>query len=335
MSSPEETSDHPSLSVARTVVCAILGLSFAVGVPGNSFVIWTICGQMKERTPTVVLILHLSIADLLVLVTMPLWIYSFASAWTFGIVACKALAFVVYCSMYVSIFLITALSLERFLAISYPFAAQRWKKKTTTPLAVFLIWFLSIAFGATIVPFQEMVDTEGGLQCAARSYDNNSQEAACLLLETVVGFILPFAIISTCYACIGRRIGRMTCPSKRRSARLMASVVIAFGLCWFPHHVFNLLSVASLLTEDPHPEASQALGRVAEMGVYIASSVAFISSCINPLLYAFAARNVRSSARFTKFSKLFEQINPVSRQESPKETPYPNEQEKTTSMEII
>ncbi|XP_042294181.1 leukotriene B4 receptor 1-like [Sceloporus undulatus] len=336
MNSPEETNELQSLTIARILVCVVLSLAFGVGVPGNSFVVWTICRRMKRRPSTVILILHLAIADLLVLVTMPIWIYSFANTWLFRIVACKALVFAVYCSMYASIFLITALSLERFVAVFYPFAVQRWKQKTITHLAVAVIWLLSVAFGATIIPFQELDDTEVGLQCTARVYDTKSQEIACLLVETTVGFIIPFAIISICYICIGRRIREMACPSKRRSEKLIASVVVAFGLCWFPHHIFNLISIASALMEHSHPEMAGALEKVSAIGVYLASSVAFVSSCINPLLYAFAARNIRSSVRLTKLSRLLEQMSPLVKQESAKDAPSPNGNEETwTNSEMI
>nr|XP_060644119.1 leukotriene B4 receptor 1-like [Anolis sagrei ordinatus] len=336
MNPSEESRDRLSLTAARILVCVVLTVAFAIGIPGNSFVVWTICRRMKQRPSTVVLILHLAIADLLVLATMPIWIYSFAHSWVFNVVTCKALVFVVYCSMYASIFLITALSIERFTAVFYPFAVRWWKKKAVTFLVVSGIWFLSIAFGATIIPFQETDETDIGLQCAARRYDSNTQEVACLLVETIVGFLIPFTVIIICYISISQRIGRMVCPSKRRSAKLIASVVAAFGLCWLPHHIFNLMSVASVLMEDSHPEMSGSLDKTVAVGVYIAGSVAFISSCINPLLYAFAARNFRSSVRFVKLSRFFEQMGPLAKLESVKEAPSPNGKEETlTTMEMI
>lgn len=75
MSPSEHSQDHLPWVIA---VCTILSLAFIVGFPGNAFVVWTICERMKQRSPTVVLILNLAIADLLVLVTLPIWIYSIA-----------------------------------------------------------------------------------------------------------------------------------------------------------------------------------------------------------------------------------------------------------------
>lgn len=71
---------------STAVACVILGLSFLVGAPGNVLVIWTILRHVKQRSHTVVIILHLAVADLLVLITLPLWIYSLVHTWVFGAV---------------------------------------------------------------------------------------------------------------------------------------------------------------------------------------------------------------------------------------------------------
>ncbi|KFP77558.1 G-protein coupled receptor 1, partial [Apaloderma vittatum] len=297
MSQAEESSSYSTWNIVRSVVCIILSLSFIIGIPGNCIVIWTVCTKMKQVSPSVLLILNLAIADVLVLITLPIWIYSFADSWIFGVIFCKILVFVIYCSMYASIFLVTALSLERLMAVFYPFTIQRCKTKEKISLIMFLIWFLSIAFGISVIPFQETEETDGGLQCTCRNYSSDRQKTSYLLLETLAGFVIPFLIICTCYICVARRISGMTYQSKRRSERLIASVVVAFILCWFPHHLFNFLDIISVGPE------------IVDRGAYISGALVFISSCINPLLYAFAARRFQNHLRFAKISKLFEQMS--------------------------
>lgn len=243
MSQTEESSVNSTWNIVRSVVCIILSLSFIIGTPGNCIVIWTVCTKMKQVSLSVLLILNLAIADVLVLITLPIWIYSFADSWIFGVIFCKMLVFIIYCSMYASIFLITALSLERLMAVFYPFKIQTYRRKEKISLIVFLIWFLSIAFGISVIPFQETEETNGRLLCTCRNYSSNRQKVSYLLLETLAGFVIPFLIICTCYVCVARRISRMTYHSKQRSERLIASVVVAFILCWVPHHLFNILDI--------------------------------------------------------------------------------------------
>ncbi|XP_064375561.1 leukotriene B4 receptor 1-like [Dromaius novaehollandiae] len=329
MSQTEENSSHLTWNIERSVVCVILSLSFIIGTPGNCIVIWTVCTKMKQVSPSVLLILNLAIADILVLITLPIWIYSFADSWVFGVIFCKILVFIIYCSMYASIFLITALSLERLMAVFYPFTIQRYKTKEKIFVIMFLIWFLSITFGISVIPFQETEEMSGGLQCTCRNYSSNRQKVSYLLLETLAGFVIPFFIICTCYVCVGKRISKMTYQSKRRSERLIASVIVAFILCWLPHHLFNILEIISVHIELSNKEMSLALDEVLNIGVYISGALVFISSCINPLLYAFAARRFQSHLRFAKISKLFEQMSQTVTEEDKKKNSVVTKQEDT------
>ncbi|XP_010131061.1 PREDICTED: leukotriene B4 receptor 1-like [Buceros rhinoceros silvestris] len=329
MSQAEENSTLSTWNIVRSVVCVILSLSFIIGTPGNCIVIWTVCTKMKQVSPSVLLILNLAIADVLVLITLPIWIYSFADSWVFGVISCKILVFIIYCSMYASIFLITALSLERLMAVFYPFTIQRYKTKEKISFIVFLIWFLSIAFGVSVIPFQETEKMNGGLLCTCRNYSSNRQKMSYLLLETLAGFVIPFLIICTCYMCVARRISRMTYQSKQRSERLIASMVVAFILCWFPHHLFNVLDIISIETELSNEEMSLALDEIVNRGVYISGALVFISSCINPLLYAFAARRFQDHLRFAKISKLFEQLSHTVTEEDRKKSFIVAKQEDT------
>ncbi|XP_050167237.1 leukotriene B4 receptor 1-like [Myiozetetes cayanensis] len=327
MSQAEESSIYSTWNIVRSVVCVILSLSFIIGTPGNCIVIWTVFRKMKQVSLSVLLILNLAIADVLVLITLPIWIYSFADSWVFGLVFCKILVFIIYCSMYASIFLITALSLERLVAVLYPFTIQRYKRKEKISFIVFLIWFLSITFGISVIPFQETEEMNGQLLCTCRSYSSNRQKVSYLLLETLAGFVIPFFIICTCYVCVARRISRMTYQSKQRSGRLIASIVVAFILCWFPHHVFNILDIISIEIELSNEEVSLALDKIVDKGVYISGALVFISSCINPLLYAFAARRFQNHLRFAKMSKLFEQMSQTVTEEDKKRSLVVNKQE--------
>ncbi|XP_071613074.1 leukotriene B4 receptor 1-like [Heliangelus exortis] len=329
MSQAEDSSIHSTWNIVRSVVCIILSLSFIIGVPGNCIVIWTVCTKMKQVSPSVLLVLNLAIVDVLVLITLPIWIYSFADSWVFGVIFCKTLVFLIYCSMYASIFLITALSLERLMAVFYPFTVQRYKTKGKISLVMFLIWLLSVAFGISVIPFQETEEMDGRLVCTCRNYSSNSQRVSHLLLETLAGFVIPFLIICTCYTCVARRIRGMTCQSKQRSERLIASVVVAFILCWFPHHLFNILDIISVQIELSNEEMSLALDEVVNKGVYISGALAFLSSCINPLLYVFAARRFQNHLKFAKIAKLFEQMSQTVTEEDKKKSLVVTKQEET------
>ncbi|TKS69886.1 C-X-C chemokine receptor type 4 [Collichthys lucidus] len=294
------------------IACVILGLSFLVGVPGNLLVIWTILRHVKQRSHTVMLILHLAVADLLVLVTLPLWIYSMAKSWVFGEASCKTIVYIINACMYSSVFLITLMSVERFVAVRYPFASAGWKRKKALNKVLLLLWTVAFLISIPVILTQVLGEESGEYHCLYRSYTSESQELVCVLLETLVGYVLPFSILVVCYGCLCSRITQMTFKSKRKSTVLIACVVIVFAICWTPHHIGNILSLIVLAIKGSYRDKADNLESVRSTTAFIAGAMIFISSTVNPILYMFAARSFRSSLRDTGIQKLFRHISSTS-----------------------
>ncbi|MBN3299362.1 LT4R1 protein, partial [Amia calva] len=316
------------------VACVILGLSFLVGTPGNLLVIWTILRHIRPRSHTVLLILNLAAADLLVLITLPLWIYSLADAWVFGQAACKAMVYVIYACMYSSVFLISTMSVERCVAVLHPFALHGWRKEGVMAKVLAVIWVLAFVFSIPVILTHTVDEEDGRMQCTFRQYASNAQEIVCLVLETLLGFILPFFILSVCYSCVWKRIKQMTFKSKQKSTALIVSVVIAFALCWLPHHVCNVLSLVSLLLHGNNKKVADNLEDTRLMLHYISAALTFVSSSVNPVLYAFAARKLRSSFRDSGIRKLLRHISSSSMNEGTNELTFVSRRQSSQTDQV-
>lgn len=319
------------------VACVILGLSFLTGAPGNLLVIWTILRHVKQRSHTVVLILHLAVADLLVLITLPLWIYALVFSWVFGEIFCKAMVYLINGCMYASVFLITLMSVERFLAVRYPFASAKWKRQKALNKVLLALWAVAFLFSIPVIPTQVVGQEADEEHCLYRQYTSVTQELVCLLLETLVGYILPFSILVVCYGCLCSRITQMTFKSKRKSTVLIASVVVMFAICWTPHHIGNVLSLIILGIEKSFPDAAENLDGARTTMTIIAGALVFISSTLNPILYMFAARSFRSSLRDTGIRKLFRHISSTSPGEGNREMSFVSKRQSnpTNSTECL
>ncbi|XP_047435761.1 leukotriene B4 receptor 1-like [Mugil cephalus] len=300
---------EPSPSVAPeesvgevAVACVILGLSFLVGAPGNLLVIWTILRHVKQRSHTVVLILHLAAADLLVLITLPIWIYSLVDTWVFGVALCKILWYVINACMYSSIFFITLMSVERYLAICRPFVMMRWKTKSTVNRFLVLFWLLAFLLGVPALLTGTTDETNGTEQCLYREYTSKTQEILFLCMETLVGFVIPFTVLSVCYSLIAVQLKKMSYNSKQKSMVLIHAVVIAFTVCWLPYHIINIINlVCDLLSGEEH-------GCVPQIVSLGSGALTFISSSVNPVLYAFLSRSFRGNMEDSKLVRLFREV---------------------------
>lgn len=74
-------------------------------------------------------------------------------------------------------------------------------------------------------------------------------------LETVSGFIIPYAIIITSYILILKRLRKTLFYRKARSEKLILAIVVTFGVFWLPYHVVNMIQVSEGSC-SPHPITS-------------------------------------------------------------------------------
>ncbi|KAM3624989.1 uncharacterized protein V6R79_005042 [Siganus canaliculatus] len=301
--SPLEENTSEEFQGGTVVACVILGLSFLIGAPGNLLVIWTILRHIKQRSHTVVLILHLAAADLLVVITLPLWIYSLLYTWVLGEASCKTLVYIINVCMFSSIFFITLMGVERFMAICHPFLMLRWWTKSVRNTCLVVLWLFAFLLGVPTLLNQPLDEGEGTEQCFIREFSSMTQEIIILCLETVGGFVLPFLILVICYCLVAAQLRKMTFHSKQKSMALVYAVVIAFILCWLPYHVINIIDLVCILG------SSTGHGCVPQSLVYASGALVFISSSVNPVLYAFFARNLQRSLEESPLVKLFQEIS--------------------------
>lgn len=143
-----------SLSSSHQTGIAILVLAFILGFPGNLFVVWSVLCRVRQRSITCLLVLNLAVADALVLLSAPFFLRLLAGGrgWEFGSGMCKTVHYVCCINMYVSIYLICLMSLDRWLAVIRPFLSQRLRRKRTVYIIMLGIWIMAFIL-ALPMPF--------------------------------------------------------------------------------------------------------------------------------------------------------------------------------------
>uniref|UniRef100_A0A670YK42 Leukotriene B4 receptor 1-like n=1 Tax=Pseudonaja textilis TaxID=8673 RepID=A0A670YK42_PSETE len=293
-------------SKAKIIPTMFLTMCFLIGAPGNGLVIWTILSKFPQRSFTIALILNLAVADLLVILTVPFWTYYFVKDWVFGNFMCWFLMYLVCLTVYTSIFSITLMSLHRFAVVVLPFASQRWRKPREVYGIMLAVWLLAGLLSCPCLIFSYKKMPEG--KCTDEFYNSDNQQLAVNIVETLFAFVIPFAVLAVCYTYVARKIRTLKNHKEMKTGKLIAAVVGAFFVCWLPYHILNLITISALLLRHAKPEVSQKLLESIKTLANMQATVAFVSSCINPILYAFAARSFRGGLRETNFAKLFEKL---------------------------
>ena len=148
---------------------ATLLVMCALGVAGNVYTLVVTRSAALRRTGSMyVYILNLALADLLYLSTIPFVVCTyFAHDWLFGEAGCRVLLSLDLLTMHASVFVLVAMSLERYRAVAKPFRARRSSSRGRR-LAAGVIWAASFVL---TLPLMVMIRLREGnpIWCLAPS----------------------------------------------------------------------------------------------------------------------------------------------------------------------
>ncbi|XP_043914780.1 leukotriene B4 receptor 1-like [Protopterus annectens] len=296
------TSSMSSSSAALGI--AILSIAIVIGIPGNLFVIWTILCRMRKRSVTCILILNLAMADVVVLLMTPFFLHFLSvKCWVFGNGICKFCHYFCCVNMFASITIMTFMSLDRFLAIWKPFISQEVRTKGTVFKILVGLWIWSFLLALPMIFYKE-VKPYGPIEICVATHASYRHVVFQYLSETILGFLAPFTIITISYSGIGFRLQNTRFQRKRRTGKLISMIVITFALFWLPYHIVNLIQVSGVMTSNA--ELAKTLITAAKTARPNLTALAFVSSSVNPVLYAFAGSNFIRTAKGNFIAKLFE-----------------------------
>ncbi|KAM3871486.1 growth hormone secretagogue receptor a [Diretmus argenteus] len=305
------------LLTAITIACTLL---FLVGVVGNVMTILVVSKYRDMRTTTNLYLCSMAVSDLLIFLCMPpdlyrMWRYR---PWRFGDALCKLFQFVSESCTYSTILSITALSVERYLAICFPLRAKALVTKRRVRALILLLWVVSLlCAGPVFVMVGVERDYTGpphnssqGLnesgedtrECTMTHYAVESGLMGAMVWLSSVFFFMPVFCLTVLYSLIGRRLwqrhretnsgSRMVHRDKsnRQTIKMLVVVVLAFVLCWLPFHVGHYLRFRSL--DAPSP----LLLMLSEYCSLVSVVLFYLSAAINPILYNTMSWKYRGAA---------------------------------------
>uniref|UniRef100_A0A8C4GLJ9 G-protein coupled receptors family 1 profile domain-containing protein n=2 Tax=Dicentrarchus labrax TaxID=13489 RepID=A0A8C4GLJ9_DICLA len=271
----------PSWDSSSLVTAVVLSLCFLLGVPGNTAVIILKPNRQHLSNLSQALMLNLAMSDLLCLLTLPLWIYTFLYSWTLGLVACKLLTYLMYCSLYGSMLTVTALSVQRYLQVVY---LQKCLPQAGKRRLLALLWLVAMILSIPALVVRQLGTDGHWTQCKAL-YSSPAQEVAVLLTESLVGFV-SFSLVAFAYISVHRKVHQAAFFNNPQTTWLVTSIIVTFFALWMPYLIINVLGVAAIAAK------SEGLLKFCMNSWNIVGALTFVNSCLNPLLYAFASRNI-------------------------------------------
>ncbi|XP_063080265.1 chemerin-like receptor 1 [Engraulis encrasicolus] len=295
-------SAEPPLSSTQMFSLVFYCVIFVVGVIGNGIVIY-VTGFKMQTTVNSIWFLNLAIADFIFAMFLIFSIInnSLKGVWVFGDFFCKLNNLVQVSTMFASIFLLTAISLDRCLSIWLVVWAHNKRTTTKARLTCLFVWLLSLGCAIPFV-MERQLQIRGGKQSCIKTSDllTNRRHAWS---RFVIGFLIPFIVISCCYVAIGVRAYRSHRKKKIRPFLVILAVILTFFICWLPIQICDIIVWQQFyMYYHVSPKLYNSnLYSMASSATPVAVSLAFLNSSLNPFLYTFMCEEVKVKLRRSIF----------------------------------
>ncbi|PIO75558.1 7 transmembrane receptor [Teladorsagia circumcincta] len=264
-------------------------------------------------------LLLLSVVDLVSLIPVPMLVADLQeNEFIFGIALCKLLWFSEGTNKTLSPMILTALSIDRYIAVCKP--ALIWMRQTKFAIFVVSVCIMaSLLFITPITAHAKIADMEdfNGMVYRKCTLDENLWFD---LVHTLTCYVVPLVLIFSVYIVILAKlfrhtrystVGRKTSISLSRVVKCSVMVVAFYFICWTPYWTMRIQALVHEAeknvgvvyeNETMSDEFEEIIGDETSTPVngifimYLMHSLPYAQSAFNWLFYAFLNRNLRNSS---------------------------------------
>ncbi|KAG5270947.1 hypothetical protein AALO_G00174130 [Alosa alosa] len=286
-----------SMEFAAVFIPVLYSVALVLGLLGNGLVLAVLWKKKRTWSVTDTFILHLALADVLLLFTLPFWAVEASRGWIFGTALCKITGAVFKINFYCGIFLLACISVDRYVSIIHAVQMYSRKKPWVVQASCLAVWFICC-----------LLSIPDWLYLSS-SYDPRRDKTECVPLYPVpqgnwrsgfrwlyhiLGFLLPAAVMVLCYTRILLRLCRGSQNlQKQRAMRVIVALVIAFFISWTPYNLTLMADTLQTNNSSASGNASCDTLTTLDISLTITSSLGYLHCCINPVLYAFVGVKFR------------------------------------------
>ncbi|CAL1529009.1 unnamed protein product, partial [Lymnaea stagnalis] len=277
------------------ILILLYTLTTLAAVLGNSLAIIVFTRGKRSNTDLRLFLINLAVADLIMaIVCIPFtFAYQITENWIFSDVMCPIVQCCQVVSVLASVCTNTAIGIDRFVAVKFPL--RKRVTNSRSKLVIACIWVFALSLGIIPLVKSRTVLKHGKLACEEQwSLEQSKQVYGFFIM--IMTYFLPVTILSVTYTMIGRMLWRHKVPgnaddhrdavqikSKRKVVKMLVTIVLLFGVCWLPLHVFITVvtfnvSFFGVVTYEIY------------FGVHWLSMA---NSFVNPVIYGFMNDNFR------------------------------------------
>ncbi|XP_045155034.1 platelet-activating factor receptor [Echinops telfairi] len=278
---------------------------FVLGIVANGYVLWVFARlyPAKKLNEIKIFMVNLTVADLLFLVTLPLWItyYYNRGNWILPKFLCNVAGCLFFINTYCSVAFLGVITYNRYQAVTRPIkTAQATTRKRGITLSL-IIWVATVAAASyfLIMDSTNTVSNKPGVNNVTvtrcfEHYEEGSVPVLIIHIFIVCSFFVVFLIILFCNLFIIHTL--LTQPAhvqrnaevKRRALWMVCTVLAVFVICFVPHHMVQLpwtLAELGFQNNTFH----QAINDVHQVTLCLLST----NCVLDPVIYCFLTKKFR------------------------------------------
>ncbi|XP_009501134.1 G-protein coupled receptor 55 [Phalacrocorax carbo] len=271
---------------------------FILGLVLNAVALCVFCRFWKKQTKTSVYMINLALADILLLLSLPLKL--FYSVQIAPGLLCSFIESLYFVNTYGSIFIIVCITVDRYLCIRNPFKGRANQSPRWAILICCFIWAVAWLCSIPIYAFHKTYES--------KCFFNMSEQAwstPLIVPLEIFGFLIPLAVMVFCSAQnIWILLNRKSQDEKKvegsGSLRVIIINLIVFLVCFTPVHL--AICLQCLVRQQVIVDCS--LKQNISFFIQVSMILANLNCCLDAIFYYFAAKEFRKKTRLEKVIEL-------------------------------
>ncbi|XP_048883313.1 lysophosphatidic acid receptor 4 [Brienomyrus brachyistius] len=279
----------------------VYSIVFVLGLITNCASLFVFCFRMKMRNETTLFMTNLAVSDLVFVFTLPFKIfYNVNRHWPFGDWLCKLSGTAFITNIYGSMLFLTCISVDRFLAIVYPFRSRSIRTRRNAAIVCAAVWLLILGGGITVTFFS--TTNRANSNSSTTCFEGFSKKtwktylSKITIFIEVVGFLIPLLLNLACSSMVLRTLRRPATlcqigTNKERVLRMIVVHVAIFVVCFVPYN--SILFLYAMVRTQAL--ASCSVEHFARTLYPITLCVATLNCCFDPVVYYFTSESFQKS----------------------------------------
>ncbi|XP_015263176.1 PREDICTED: free fatty acid receptor 2-like [Gekko japonicus] len=293
-----------------TVILVIYVITFLLGFPSNLLSFYTFLMKVRKKpAPIDILLLNLTLADIILLVFLPLKMVEAAqnNMWPFHRALCTITSCTFHSSQSISTLFLTAISVDRYLGVSFPIQYRLKRKAAYAVMASIFIWIFVASHCGTVFIVRSL--RNDSIPSSQRPSNHvvcfrafNEQQKRIIypfrLEICIVLFCIPFAITFFCYVNVIRILASLPNVKARKKQRAMGLALFTllnYALCFGPFNISHIFGV--IYYEDPSWRE-------------YAFALTSFNTCLDPFIFFFSSNAIRQNVSVC-WAGLYRRVRPV------------------------